>query len=102
MRKLLTLALMLASLGFMGSWTETKASTVANASPQIRIQIGRRRHERDWRYRDYRYYGERGFSTSIQTRLVRYGWNTYRETYEVRYFPNGRTETTLISRVRID
>ncbi|HUS11229.1 MAG TPA: hypothetical protein VMZ30_12255 [Pyrinomonadaceae bacterium] len=35
------------------------------------------------------------------TRIVRGGYRTYRETYLVRYFPNGRTDTTLISRQRI-
>lgn len=97
MKKLLTLVLTLASFGLVGSWTDVKAVT-AVGKPQVRIEIGRRRHrDRDWPR------GERvGYGRSvIQTRLVQRGWRTYRETYRVTYFPNGRTDTTLISRVRV-
>ena len=87
---------MLASIGYMGSFAETRANTVAKANPQLRIQIGRDRY-RD-RYRN-RWRGEQEFT---QTRIVRYGWRTYRETYVVRYLPDGRTETRIISRERID
>ena len=96
MKKLLTLTLALASFGFMGSFAETRANTVAKANPQLRIQIGRDRY-RD-RYRN-RWRSDREF---YQTRIVRYGFRTYRETYLVRYTPWGGTETTLISRERID
>jgi hypothetical protein len=37
----------------------------------------------------------------VQTRLVRRGYATYRETYRIRQFPNGETSTTLISRIRV-
>jgi len=87
--------------------------------PQIRIQVGRNRRRdrnRDWRdyNRDQRDYnrdwrdnrGDRvgyGYGrTEVQTRLVQSGWHTYRETYEVRYLPDGQTQTTLISRVRVN
>jgi hypothetical protein len=36
-----------------------------------------------------------------QTRLVRYGRQVIRETYQITYLPNGRTQTRLISRVRV-
>jgi hypothetical protein len=36
-----------------------------------------------------------------QSRLVRSGRRVYRETYQIRYFPNGRTSTRLVSRVRV-
>ena len=102
MRKLLTLVLTLASFGFVGSWTTANANAVTKANPQIQIQIGRRNR----RYRnDYyrRAYGERvGMWDTTETRLVRYGWRTYRETYQVRHFPDGRTQTILISRERVD
>jgi hypothetical protein len=32
---------------------------------------------------------------------VRIGRRTFRETYQITYWPNGRTETRLISRVRV-
>ena len=100
MKKLFTLILTFASFAFMGSWTDTKASTLAAVGkPQVRIEIGRRRHrDRDWPRGERVGYGR----TVIQTRLVQRGWHTYRETYQLRYFPNGRTETTLISRVRVN
>jgi hypothetical protein len=100
MKKLLTLVLTIASFGFVGSWTETKAKTVtAVGKPQVRIEIGRRRRhrDRDWPRGERIGYGR----TIIQTRLVQRGWRNYRETYQVTYFPNVRTETTLISRVRV-
>jgi hypothetical protein len=107
MKKLFALILALASFGFAGSWTETSAGAMARAGkPQIRIQIGRhRRRYRDRNWRDYNQ-GERvgyGYGrTVVQTRLVQRGWHTYRETYQVRYFPDGRTQMSLISRVRVD
>lgn len=94
MKKLLVLILTLA--GFVGLGTgaaETKAGTVTNVTPQIRVEIGRQRNR--WP-RDYR-----RVRVTRQTRIVRYGWRTYRETYLVRFYPNGQTDTTLISRERI-
>ena len=95
MKKLLALTLTLASFGFLGFGTETataKAGTLANASPQVRVEIGPQRH-RGW-YRNR-------VRTITQTRIVRRGFRTYRETYLVRYFGNGQMQTTLISRQRI-
>lgn len=113
--RLLSITLAIASLGFMGSWSETKANAVTKATPQIRIRIGQRRHnDRDYRreyrreyrrdYRDrlYRDTWNNGYNNSIQTRIVNDGWRTYRETYQVRYLPNGRAQTVLISRQRIN
>jgi hypothetical protein len=37
----------------------------------------------------------------MRSRLVRYGRRLYRETYVVTYWPNGRTDTRLISRTRV-
>jgi hypothetical protein len=103
MKKLLTL--MLAALfSLAGLGREAKASS-ANTSavvttPQIRIQVGQR-HNRRWRNREYRGRGNAYGRVSTQTRLVRRGWATYRETYQIRYLPNGQTYTTLVSRVRV-
>jgi hypothetical protein len=101
MKKLLTLALALASMGFIGSSSGTTANAVTKTNPQIRIQIGRRRHnDRDYRreYRDRDY----GVWNTTETRIVRDGWRTYRETYQVRHFADGRTQMILISRERVD
>lgn len=97
MKKLLTLTLLLSSLGLAGS-TQAATTTKGTAvdSPQVRIRIGQdrryRRRHRDWD----RANGERvGYGRTF-TRDVRYGRSIYRETYQVR---NGRT--FLISRVRL-
>jgi hypothetical protein len=93
MKKLLVLTLTLASFGFLGlGASEAKASTVTAAAPQVRIQLGsqRNRYRRHNRVRSVR-----------TTRIVYRGRHRYRETYLVRYFPNGQTQTTLISRERI-
>ena len=102
MRKLLTLVLALASFGFMGSVSETKGNAVTKPNPQIQIRIGRRRHyDRDRNRRDYRE-NSYGIWNTTETRVVSDGWRTYRETYQVRHFPDGRTQMILISRERID
>jgi hypothetical protein len=107
-KKLLAFSLILASFGFIGSALETHAGTSANASkPQFRIRIGpqRDRYRRDNRYRDNdryrRSYGYSGNRVTTQTRIVSNGWQRYRETYRVMYLPNGRSQTTLVSRERI-
>ena len=97
MKKLLTLTLLLSSFAFAPM---TKAANVTTGAalnnPQVRIQIGRRRHRRDWdRDRDYAYGDRVGYGRTF-TRDVQIGWRTYRETYQV---INGRT--MLISRVRL-
>jgi hypothetical protein len=104
MKKLLALTLSLATLGVAASSAEAKTTeTALNAAttvstnavaPQIRIQLGGGR--RGWRRRN-----DHRFRTVTQTRLVRYGWQTFRETYQTTYLPNGRVQTRLISRVRV-
>ena len=98
MRKLLMSILLVASFGFVGLGTAAKASAAAAGTPQIRVQIGQRNNRR-WRNRDWR---RNGYGrTYVQTRLVRRGYATYRETYQIRQFANGETSTTLISRLRV-
>ncbi len=99
MKKLLALTLSLASIVFVASSAEAKvgSSTVApatsittnGAAAQFRTQgiWGRRNNRRA--------------HVVTQTRLVRYGRRIFRETYQIRYLPNGRTQTRLISRVRV-
>ena len=94
MKKLLTLTLLLSSLALPGltQASESKRTDTALNSPQIRIQIGRRLHDRDWNRR----YGDRVRYGRTFTRDVRYGRRVYRETYQIR---DGRTY--LISRFRV-
>src|ERR1700753_1704711 len=102
MKRILALTLSLASIGFAATAANaatTPASTIAatGIAPQIRLRIGPRRGPRRRRYGYYR----APVQVTTQTRIVRDGWRTWRETYEVRYLPNGMTRTRLISRVRI-
>ena len=91
MKKLLALTLSLASIGFVASSAEAKAAgpsaapaATAAAAPQWRRGRNNRR-----------------VRVVTQTRLVRVGRRVYRETYQIRYLPNGRTQTRLVSRVRV-
>ena len=101
MKKVLGIALALASLGFTGFTSEAKAGELspanvtlrANASPQL-AQWERDRYGR-------RIYNRRRVRTVTRSRVVRYGRRVYRETYVVRYLPNGMSNTRIISRVRI-
>jgi len=105
MKKLLLTILLLSSFSFIGASNIASAATPVVGKPQVRIQIGQRR--RRWRDRDRdrdRDYarGDRiGYGRTF-TRDVQRGWRVYRETYQVRYLPNGMTQTVLISRVRIN
>jgi hypothetical protein len=94
MKKLIGIALMLVSMGFVAS-SEAKASgsangnTTVNAAPQWQ------------RGRNGRRYARRPVRLVTRTRVVKVGRRVYRETYQVRYLSNGATDTHVISRVRI-
>lgn len=106
MKRLLAFALAFASFGFVASNAEAKAAgaavpagvvSSANApEPQWQNRGRRNRNRRGgrWNHRG-------GVRVTTQTRLVRFGRRLFRETYRVRFLPNGRTQTTLISRVRV-
>lgn len=85
LKKLLALSLLLGSVVIFAPSAEAKSASVGE--PQIQIQIGRNRNRRA------------RLRTIVRT--VRRGRALFRETYRVTYFANGRTETRLISRVRI-
>jgi hypothetical protein len=102
-KRVLGIALAIVSMGFVVS-AEAKTTDVsqvnstiaANAAPQWqRDRYGRRDDRRD----DRRFKRRR---TVTQSRYVRYGRRLYRETYLVTYWPNGRTNTRLISRQRVE
>jgi hypothetical protein len=101
MKRILGIALALASLGFAGFTSETQATepsgsnvtVTANANPQMAQWERDRYGKRVWNRRRVR--------TVRRSRVVRVGRRVYRETYVVRYLPNGMTDTRLISRVRI-
>jgi hypothetical protein len=100
MKKLLTLTLSLASLGFVASAAEAK-TTEAASSPATAIVANMAAPQRQWEWnrRDDR--RNRRVRVVTQTRFVRLGRQVFRETYQVRYLPNGQTRTRLISRIRV-
>lgn len=101
MKKLLALTLSLASLG--GIATAAEAKTIeASIAPvtTIAASAAAAQRQRGWNRRNDRR-NERRVRTVTQTRLVRHGRQVYRETYQVLYWPNGRTQTRLISRSRV-
>ena len=98
MKGLLGIAFALLTLGFVVT-AEAKTAEIFHENATVAAgsvpQWGRydnRRHDR---------YDRRRARTVTRSRLVRYGRRLYRETYVVRYFPNGRTDTRLISRTFI-
>ena len=98
----LGIALALVSMGFVGSAdaktagvSQQNSTLAANSAPQWERDRYRDRYNR--RY-DRRYDRRR---TVTRSRYVRYGRRLYRETYLVTYWPNGRTNTRLISRERV-
>jgi len=95
MRKLLAFAFAIATIGFV-----TPSTTNAAEPQRDRQNRQERRDDRNRRNDRYGHYNRR-VRVVTQSRIVRYGRSLYRETYRVRYFPNGRIQTTLISRVRI-
>jgi hypothetical protein len=97
MKRVLALALTLASVGLTASAVEAKAGGAGGAAVSSAVAapaaVQWRRGGRNW--------GRNRVRVTTQTRLVRVGRRVYRETYQVRYLPNGMTQTRLISRVRV-
>jgi Ni/Co efflux regulator RcnB len=99
MKKFITLSLVLASTLFTATFASAQ-----NYSPQQRDRYdndrrddrrdNRRDNDRDWR-------NNRGVRITTQTRIVRQGFRTYRETIQIKRFPNGKVTTKVISRTRI-
>ena len=96
MKRVLALALSLAALGFVASPAEAKAVGASASTSAATAPAAAQWRDRRW---DRRH--NRRVRTITQSRLVRVGRRVYRETYQIRYFPNGRTQTRLISRVRV-
>jgi hypothetical protein len=107
MRKLLGIALFAVTFGFIAGTAEAKgagATVAAAAGGAFYAAEGQwRDRDRDRRRQNERY--ERRNNNRVRvvtrTRLVRRGRAVYRETYQIRYLPNGRTQTRLINRIRV-
>lgn len=93
MKKLFIAALILGTMSFAIPSAEAKTSVTAmNALTESAPQVYRGRNRR-WNNRRTR--------VVTRTRITRVGRYRYRETIRTTYFPNGRTGTQVISRVRI-
>ena len=104
MKRLLAFALALATFGFVASTAEVKAAGAAvgvNSSSNAPAPQWEQRGRRNRNRRGSRWNHRGGVRVTTQTRFVRFGRRLFRETYQVRILPNGRTQTTLISRVRV-
>jgi hypothetical protein len=84
MKKIITLSFLLVSFAF--------TATFASAQSYIPQQD---------RYNQNRRINNRGVRITTQTRIVRQGFRTYRETIQVKRFPNGKVTTKVISRTRV-
>ena len=93
MKKIITLSMLLVTFAF----TATFASAQSYFPQNDRYE----RSQRDRRWNDRNQRNNRGVRIVTQTRIVRQGWRTFRETIQIKYFPNGRTTTKVISRTRI-
>lgn len=95
MKRVLGLILALSSMGFVIS-ADAKTANASNENSTIAASSAPQ-WQRNRRY-ERRYERRR---TVTRSRYVRYGRRLYRETYLVTYWPNGRTDTRLISRTRV-
>jgi hypothetical protein len=100
MKKVLGLALAIATLG-IGVSAEAKATDVSQQNSTVAASSAPQwQRDRYGRRYDRRRYENRQRSVT-RSRLVRYGHRLYRETFLVTYWPNGRTNTRLVSRTRV-
>jgi hypothetical protein len=102
MKRVLGIVFALLTLGFVipaganaAETSHENATLAASSAPQWQRDRYGRRYDRRYDRRNNR------TRTYTRSRLVRYGRRVYRETYVVRTYPNGRTDTRLISRTRV-
>jgi hypothetical protein len=99
MKRILVIALALASLAFGGLTAEAKTTQLSRNNTTSAANVAGGQWQRDrW---GRRVHNQRRARTFTRSRIVHFGRRVYRETYLVRAFANGRTDTQLISRVRI-
>ena len=94
MKKIITLSLLLASFAFTATFASAQTYNPQRDDRYDQNRRDDRRNDRNWR-------NIRGVRITTQTRIVRQGFRTYRETIQIKRFPNGRVTTKVISRTRI-
>ena len=96
MKKLITLSLLLASFAFTATFASAQTYYPQNDRYDRRDdRRDNRRDDRDWRG------NYRGVRIETRTRIVRQGYRTFRETIQIKRFPNGRVTAKVLSRTRI-
>jgi hypothetical protein len=93
MKKLITLPLLLLTFALTATFASAQSY-----NPQRDRWDDRRDDRRDNRWNNRR---NNRVRTVTQTRIVRQGFRTFRETLRITYLPNGRTTMQVINRVRI-
>ena len=93
MKKIITLSMLLVTFAFTATFASAQSYFPQN-DRYDRSQRDNRRDDRNQR-------NNRGVRIVTRTRIVRQGFRTFRETIQIKYFPNGRTTTKVISRTRI-
>ncbi len=102
MKKLLALSLLLGSMLFTVSSVEAKTASSENAVELNIVQQKNKNWQKNRQYNQNRRYNQRRQAQVItRTRFVRVGGRLYREVYQIRYLPNGRTSTRLLGRTRV-
>jgi hypothetical protein len=98
MKKLLILTFVAVSLVFAEPSAQAKTTNFSESVNNSTVAVSNAVQIYRQNRRNNRYQRARTFN---QTRYVRYGRRTYREVYRVRYLPNGRVTTRLVSRTRV-
>lgn len=92
MKKFLALSLLLGSMVFAAASSAEAGTTSENAKNAIELNAAQRYG---------RWQRNRGVRVVNRTRIVRVGGRVYRETIQTRFWGNGRSQTRVISRVRV-
>ena len=95
MKKIFTLTMLFAAMTFTAMFAQAQSRQTQQRNNQQYEQNNRRNQQQNTRY------NRRGVKVVTKTRIVRVGRQRYRETYQIKYLPNGRTQTKVLSRVRI-
>ena len=95
MKKIITLSLLMATMMF----TAVFANAAPKTSNDPQLWEGQQRQNRQVQQNTR--YNRRGVRVVTRTRIVRVGRQRYRETIQIKYLPNGRTQTRILNRVRI-
>lgn len=99
MKKFLSVSFFVAAFALTATFASAQTGRYSN--DRDRYNNNQRYDQRDNRRNNRNWNNRRAPRVVTQTRIVRSGRTTFRETIRVTYLPNGRTQTRVINRVRI-